>query len=98
MDSTNYSENALVEKPAISLFGVLGYSAANCFYEKVGWTTSTLGRETTSDVILWPRLQAAFENLNPGLASDAITLAMDELAKDRSTMSAAQPTAKSTAC
>lgn len=86
----DYSENALVEQPAIALFEELGWPSANCFYEKVGTTNSTLGRETTNDVILWPRLRAAIEKLNPGIANDAVQLAMDELAKDRSAMSLAQ--------
>lgn len=89
MTSTDYSENALVEQPAIALFEELGWPSANCFYEKVGTTNSTLGRETTNDVILWPRLKAAIEKLNPDIASDAVQLAMDELAKDRSAMSLA---------
>lgn len=86
MTSSDYSEDALVERPAIALFEELGYTAANCFFEKVGGAASTLGRETTSDVILWPRLQAALEKLNPGIAKNAIDLAIDELAKDRSAM------------
>jgi type I restriction enzyme R subunit len=85
----DYSENALVEQPAIALFEELGWPSANCFYEKVGTTNSTLGRETTNDVILWPRLKAAIKKLNPGIASDAVQLAIDELAKDRSAMSLA---------
>jgi type I restriction enzyme R subunit len=64
--STDYSEDALVEQPAIALFEELGYAAANCFHEKVGGATSTLGRETTSEVILRPRLQTALDKLNPG--------------------------------
>ena len=89
MTSTDFSENALVEQPAIALFEELGWPSANCFYEKVGSTNSTLGRETTNDVILWPRLRAAIEKLNPDIANDAVQLAMDELAKDRSAMSLA---------
>jgi type I restriction enzyme R subunit len=89
MTSIDYSENALVEKPAIALFEELDYRHANCFYERVGGATSTLGRETTNDVILWPRLRAALEKLNYGIARDAIKLAIDEIAKDRSAMSMA---------
>lgn len=89
MTSIDFSENALVEQPAIALFEELGYVTANCFYEKFGGATSTLGRETSNDVILWPRLRVALQKLNPNIASDAIQLAMDELAKDRSAMSLA---------
>jgi type I restriction enzyme R subunit len=90
MTNTDFSENTLVEKPAIALFGELGYSTSNCFYEKVGTTDSTLGRETTADVVLIPKLKAALKNLNPDIADDVVQLAIDELTKDRSAMSLAQ--------
>ena len=86
---TDFSENALVEQPAIALFEELGWLSANCFQEKVGTTISTLGRETTNDVILWSRLREAIEKLNPNIANDAVQLAIDQLAKDRSAMSLA---------
>jgi type I restriction enzyme, R subunit len=54
MTSTDYSENALVEQPAIALFEELGYETANCFYERVGPDNPTLGRETTAEVVLVP--------------------------------------------
>ena len=90
MTSTDFSENTLVEQPAIALFSELGYETANCFYEKVGGSASTLGRETTEEVILVPKLQSALERLNPALNSEAIQLAIEELARDRSAMSPAQ--------
>ncbi len=84
----DYSEDTLVEQPAIALFGELGYATANGFAEKFG-ASATFGRETTGEVILWPRLKAALAKLNPGVADDAIQLAVDELAKDRGAMSLA---------
>ena len=30
---SNYSENSLVEQPAIALFGELGWETASCFHE-----------------------------------------------------------------
>ena len=69
----------------------LGYEIANCFYEKVGGGTgATLGRETTEHVILFAKLRAALLRLNPDLDSNAIDLAIDELARDRNAMSPAQ--------
>lgn len=88
--STDYSEHTLVEQPAIALFSELGYDTANCLYEKVGGSASTLGRETTEEVILLPKLRSALERLNPALNSEAINLAIEELARDRSAMSPAQ--------
>jgi len=88
--STDFSEDTLVEQPAIALFDELGYETANCFYEKVGGSSSTLGRETTEEVILVPKLRSALERLNPELDSEAINLATEELARDRSAMSLVQ--------
>ncbi len=90
MTSNEYSEDILVEKPAIVLFKDLGYETANCFSEKIGTSDSTLGRETTEDVILVPKLRSALYRLNPGLDGEAIDLAIEELARDRSAMSLVQ--------
>ena len=88
--STDYSEDTLVEQPAIALFSELGYDTANCFYEKVGTSDSTLGRETTEEVVLVPKLRSALQKLNPDLDSEAINLAIEELTRDRGAMSLVQ--------
>ena len=84
----DYSEDSLVEQPAIELFRELGWQTANCFFEKFT-ENGTLGRETSSVVVLIPRLRAAFVSLNPDLSSEAIELAIEELTRDRSIMSPA---------
>ncbi len=84
----DYSEDSLVEQPAIELLSKLGWQTANCFYEKFG-ENGTLGRETSSEVVLLPRLRAALVDLNPDLPSEAIELAIEELTRDRSIMSPA---------
>lgn len=84
----DYSEDSLVEQPAIELFQELGWETANCFYEKFG-ENGTLGRETSSVVILLPRLHAALVQLNPDLPPQSIALAIEELTRDRSVMSPA---------
>jgi len=90
MTTTDYSEYALIEEPAIALFSRLGYETANCFNEQVcGWVP-TLGRETTVDVLLIPRLRAALEKLNPGMGRAVIDGAIEELTRDRGAMSLAQ--------
>ncbi|MGD0511477.1 MAG: type I restriction endonuclease, partial [Candidatus Micrarchaeaceae archaeon] len=48
---------------------------------------STLGRETTEQVVLEWRLKAALEKLNPDVPPLALDLAVDELTKDRSVLS-----------
>ena len=86
----DYSEDALVEQPAIVLFSQLGYETANCFNERLGSDGSTLGRETTEQVLLFTKLRHALLKLNPDLDSNAIVLAIEEIARDRSAMSPAQ--------
>ncbi|MCD4778611.1 MAG: type I restriction endonuclease subunit R, partial [Desulfobacterales bacterium] len=76
------------EQPAIALFAGLGWETENCFYEKFG-ENSTHGRETSSEVVLLPRLRSALERLNPALPKEAIELAIEELVRDRSIMSPA---------
>ncbi|MFO7996426.1 MAG: type I restriction endonuclease subunit R [Dehalococcoidia bacterium] len=80
-----YSESTLVEQPAIELFQELGYERADCFYEQVG-IGSTLGRQTTQEVVLVPRLRAALRRLNQNSPEDSIESAVEELVRDRSTL------------
>src|SRR5437764_12498293 len=84
----NYSEDALVEQPAIALFARLGYETINAFHEKPD-RRSMLGRETLHEVVLVSRLRAALHRLNPGVARGAIELAIEDLILDRSTLSPA---------
>ena len=81
------SEEAL-ELETIALFQQLGYTTANCYNE---WNsgTSTLGRETRSEVVLISKLRPALEKLNPHLPNQAITLAIEELTRDRSALTLA---------
>ena len=81
----NFSEDALVEQPAIALFARLGYETINAFHEKPG-KGSMLGRETLHEVVLVPRLRAALRRLNPGVAREAIGLAIAEETIDRSAL------------
>ncbi len=82
-----YNEDQLVEQPAIGLFAELGWTTVSAREEIFG-TASTLGRETSGEVVLLPRLRAAMKVLNPALPPEAITSALDELTRDRSAMSA----------
>ncbi|MCZ6702389.1 MAG: hypothetical protein O6940_05035, partial [Ignavibacteria bacterium] len=81
--SYQYSEDSLVEQPAIEIFKSLGYSHLNCFDEAYG-ENSTLGRETSSDVILVSKLKPALIKLNRNLPTKAIEKAIDILIADRS--------------
>jgi type I restriction enzyme R subunit len=89
MTPADYSEDALVEQPAIALFQALGWETANCFHEQYG-PDGTLGRETRGEVVLTARLRSALERLNPTLGPEPLRLAVEELTRDRSARSLAQ--------
>jgi type I restriction enzyme R subunit len=79
---------AALELSTIALFEKLGYTTANCYSE---WNsgTSNLGRETKSEVVLISKLQPALEKLNPHLPKPAITLAIEQLIRDRNALTLA---------
>jgi type I restriction enzyme, R subunit len=83
----NYSEDALIERPAIQLFEELGWSFANCFHEFNEKGESSLGRETKADVVLVPKLKPALEQLNPDAPATVIEEAIKILSQDRGLMS-----------
>jgi type I restriction enzyme R subunit len=83
-----YTEDRLVEQPAIALFAELGWQTVSAMEEKFG-PGGTLRRDTSGEVVLGPRLRAALEKLNPKLPSEAIASAVDALARDRGAMTLA---------
>ena len=85
MGLKNYSEDFLIEQPAIELFKALNYDHINCYNETFG-KAGTLGRETPSDVVLVSRLKESLQKLNPDLPGEAIILAIEELTRDRSSL------------
>jgi type I restriction enzyme R subunit len=86
MISHAYSEDQLVEQPAIGLFAALGWQTVSALDEALG-ADGTLGRETRGEVVLVERLRAALGKFNPTLPPEAIANAVDELTRDRSAMS-----------
>ena len=86
MSSHAYTEDQLVEQPAIGLFAALGWQTVSALEETFG-AGGTLGRETRGEVVLVERLRAALCKLNPALPPEAIGNAVDELTRDRSAMS-----------
>ena len=91
MTTHAYTEDQLVEQPAIGLFGALGWHTVSAQDETfgAGAASATLGRETKGEVVLTSRLRAALERLNPGAPDEALSRAIDELTRDRSAMSLA---------
>ena len=88
MSTHPYSEEHLVEQPAIELFAALGWQTVSALEETFG-PGGMLGRETRGEVVLVDRLRAALGKFNPTLPPAAIDAAIDELTRDRSAMSLA---------
>lgn len=86
MNAHAYSEDQLVEQPAVGLFSALGWETLIASEEVFG-KDGTLSRETKSDVVLTEQLKAALITLNPTIIdSMAILSAIDEITRDRSAM------------
>src|SRR3989338_70158 len=91
-----YTENNLVEQPAIQLFAELGWETLSASDEVMGASPLpnpppkgegiSLGREAKSEVVLVVRLRDVLVRLNPSLPPEAISAAVDELSRDRSAM------------
>jgi len=88
MTPLGYTEDALVEQPAIELLAELGWGTINA-YQEFDHGASTLERETRSEVILISRLRVTLQKLNPRIDTESINEAINELSRDRSRMSAA---------
>lgn len=86
MTNHAYTEEQLVEQPAIGLFAELGWQTLSAQDERFG-ASGTLGRDTRGEVVLLGRLRAALVRFNPDLPPEAINKAIDELTRDRSAMS-----------
>jgi type I restriction enzyme, R subunit len=80
-----YTEDQLVEQPAIKLFEELGWESINAYHETLG-PDGTLGRDNKSEVFLTRRLRAAIKRLNPGTPAEAVDQAMTEITRPRTVM------------
>jgi type I restriction enzyme R subunit len=90
MVNNNYSEDGLVEQPAIKLLTEkFNYDFLNCYEETFNGEgiQGTLGRNNKSEVVLISKLKPALMKFNQDLPSEAINLAIEELIKDRSRLS-----------
>ena len=84
MTANPYSEDHLVEQPALALLAELGWATACGLEETFAPEGGSLGRRDRREVVLLPRLKAALERLNPGQPPEAISAAMEELSRNRS--------------
>jgi type I restriction enzyme R subunit len=80
-----YTEEELVERPALALLAELGWSVVNAYYETLG-PAGTLGRDSIHDVVLSHRLRDALRWLNPNGPDDVREEALEAVTKDRSLM------------
>lgn len=87
---SGYSEDVLIEQPALDLLEALEWKVFPAMREFDVPTGSPIGRETMGDVVLVGRLRAALEKLNPDVSSEALSLAIEELCRDRSRLSPAE--------
>jgi type I restriction enzyme R subunit len=83
---SSYSEQELIEQPAIEMLKKLGWKHINALHETLG-PSGTLGRENQSEIILQSHLRIAFKRLNSDLPPEAYALAFEELTRDRSRLS-----------
>ncbi len=83
---SSYSEQELIEQPAIEMLKKLGWGHINALYETLG-PSGTLGRDNQSEIILQSRFRIAFKRLNPDLPPEAYNLTFEELTRDRSRLS-----------
>ncbi len=74
-----FSEGSL-EKAVVGLFESQGWTSLDCYEEVLG-SEGTLGRETTAEIVLRPKLLAALKKLNPSLPQQALDLAIEELTR-----------------
>jgi type I restriction enzyme R subunit len=81
-----FSEDALVEQPAIQLFRQLGWEVGDAF-DPIWGPRGSLARESEHEVVLLAWLRPALERLNPDLPAGALDAAIEELTRDRSAMS-----------
>src|SRR5438552_12020446 len=84
----SYTEELLIEAPAVELFRELGWQTISALDEVLG-ENGTLARETKAELVLLARLRPALERLNSHLPSEPLSAAIDELTRDRSAMSLA---------
>ena len=94
MTPDRYSEDELVEQPAIALFEELGWEHINAYHETLG-PDGTLGRDNKSEVFLTGRLQAGDRAPQPRRCRvRPIDDAVNEITKPRTAMHYARANAE----
>ena len=82
MMSNSYTEDHLVEQPAIQLMQhELGWEVVDCYDEWSGGV-SNQGRDGKREVVLASRLRPALQRLNPDLPVEAVEGAVEEICRN----------------
>lgn len=76
-----YTEDQLIEQPAIGLFAAMGWQTL-CAMEETFGEGGTLGRETPGEVVLVSRLRGMLLRMNSTLPPEATAAAIEELTRD----------------
>lgn len=85
MSPERFSEDELVERPAVELLSALGWETVDAFEEVFG-EGGTLGRDSRREVVLHHRLLPALAVLNPDISEVALVEAVAAVSRDRSLM------------
>lgn len=85
---SGYTEDHQIERPAIDLFGELGWETLNAYQEELATTESdgTLGRETRDEVVFKTILSQKLKEFNPDVPGEQIEEVIIQLTRDRSSM------------
>ncbi len=89
MTPLDFSEQELVEKPALELLRQLGFEVINAYAERLGSehvASGAPGRDDRSEVVLRHRLRPKLAELNPELPAAALDAGLENLVLDRSAM------------
>jgi type I restriction enzyme R subunit len=81
-----FSEDKSIQQPALKVFDDINYEIVDLFNEKFG-SDNPLGRETSSDVVLKNILKQKLKEFNPSVSMLVIEASVDEITKDRSSLS-----------
>jgi type I restriction enzyme R subunit len=80
-----FSEDGVVEKPAIEVFKSLSWKYRNLYEENMG-LEGDHGRDNRNEVILRKDFFAAIKELNPSAKDSSIDQAFEEVSRDRSVL------------
>src|SRR5687767_10098611 len=85
VNAKRFSEDELVERPAVALLAELGWDTVNAHEERLG-PGGTLGRDSRRDVVLGHRLLETLRSLNPDAPAAALEEAATAVSRDRAAM------------